>query len=123
MTYAVASDVTVRWAKTATAEQTSLINVRLADVERMLLRRVNLAAGITAGTFVAADVVQIEADAVLRLVRNPEGYLSETDGDYTYMLAQQLASGKLEILDEEWETLGLVSSGMFLIVPTPVMPT
>jgi len=49
----------------------------------------------------------VESDVVLRLVRNPEGYLSETVGDYTYMLRQYLASGKLELLPEDWETLGV----------------
>ena len=39
----------------------------------------------------------MESDVVLRLVRNPEGYLSETDGDYTYMLRQDLASGKVSL--------------------------
>ena len=49
----------------------------------------------------------MESDVVLRLVRNPEGYFSETDGDDTYMLRQDLASGKLELLPEDWETLGV----------------
>ena len=126
MAYAQASDVLVRWGKNAAdvaAETTALIEVRLADVERMLNRRVDLAAGIAASTFAEADVVQVEADAVLRLVRNPDGYISETDGNYTYMLHQQLATGKLEITDEEWDTLGVVTNGMFVIVPNPVMPT
>lgn len=124
MAYAEASDVTVRWGKSdLDSDTTALIETRLEDVERMLNRRVDLAAGITLGTFLEADVIQIEADAVLRLVRNPDGYLSETDGNYTYMLRQDLSSGKLEITDEEWEILGVVTNGMFLIIPTPVMPT
>lgn len=126
MAYATASDVIVRWGKDpadVAAETTALIDVRLADVERMLSRRVDLAAGITAATFAEADVIQVEADAVLRLVRNPEGYVSETDGNYTYMLNQQLSAGVLEVTDEEWDIFGVVTNGMFVIVPNPVMPT
>lgn len=126
MAYAQAPDVVVRWGKNpadVATETTDLIDVRLADVERMIKRRADLAAGITAGKFVQADVVQVESDAVLRLVRNPEGYISETDGNYTYMLHQQLATGKLEITDEEWNTLGVNPNGMFIIVANPVMPT
>jgi hypothetical protein len=124
MAYAEASDVAVRWGKSdLDADTTALIEARLADVERMLNRRVDLAAGIILGTFLEADVVQIEADAVLRLVRNPEGYLSETDGNYTYMLRQDLSSGRLEITEEEWDILGFTFGGMFIITPTPVMPT
>ncbi len=49
----------------------------------------------------------MESDVVRCLVRNPEGYVSETDGDDTYMLRRHLASGKLELLTEDWETLGV----------------
>ena len=124
MAYASASDVVVRWGKSEVDDELQAqINVRLEDVERMIGRRVDIDAGITLGTFLEEDVIQIEADAVLRLVRNPDGYLSETDGEYTYMLRQDLASGKLEILPEEWEILGVSFDGMFIITPNPVMPT
>lgn len=127
MAHADAADVTVRWGKAADDvddETTALIEVRLGDVERMIKRRIpDLDDQITDETIDVEDVKQVEADAVLRLVRNPEGYLSETDGNYTYMLKQELASGKLEILPEEWEILGVTSNGMFVIVANPVMPT
>ncbi len=57
---------------------------------------------------------------VLRLVRNPEGYLSDTDGDYTYMLRQDLASGKLDLLPEDWETLGRLRRDRLLRIVTRV---
>jgi hypothetical protein len=105
-----------------TAEETTLVATRLADAERMLSRRVDLAAGIAAGTFEAEDVVQVEADMVLRLVRNPEGHISETDGNYMYQLSRELASGKLEVTSEEWRTLGLKQSGMFTLAPAFGVP-
>ncbi|WP_280350348.1 Gp19/Gp15/Gp42 family protein [Nocardia abscessus] len=124
MAYATAEDVAVRWNRTLTEEETALVNARLADVERRIKRRIpDLAAKITAGTVDVEDVKQVEADAVLRLVRNPEGYIQESDGSYSYMLSQEAASGKLEILPEEWESLGWRRRGMFQIVPTIVMPT
>lgn len=124
MAYATPADVAVRWGRELSPEESALIGVRLADVERMILRRVpDLAAKIAAGTVLEDDVVQVEADAVLRLVRNPDGYVSETDGDYTYMLAQDSAPGRLSILPEEWELLGVTASGMFIIAPRFEMPT
>jgi hypothetical protein len=130
MAYASSSDVTSRWARTPTAEETTLITTRLADVERMIERGLKrrglgtLAERIADDLTDVEDVKQVEADAVLRLVRNPEGYLSETDGDYTYMLRQDLASGVLELFPRDWEALGVYdSAGFFIITPTPVMPT
>lgn len=121
-TYAKASDVTKRWARTPTQAETNLITVRLADVERMIRRKIpDLDDRIEDGTLDVEDVIQVEADAVLRLVRNPEGYLSETDGTYTYMLQQDIASGRLEILPEEWEILGIRPNSMVVIVPTPMV--
>lgn len=122
-TYATLTDVTDRWGKSASGKMATLINVRLGDVERMILRRFK-AAGLVLADEISStrldveDVKQVEAEAVLRLVRNPEGFASETDGDYTYEVIQALASGVLEITPEEWEILGITNqTGMFLIVP------
>lgn len=124
MAHAQVSDVTDLWAKDPEPEVETLITRRLEQVERMLLRRIpDLLAQIAADPTFAADVKDIESDAVLRLVRNPDGYMSESDGDYTYMLRSELSSGKLEILPAEWEILGVTSSKMFQIVPTYVLPT
>ncbi|AWY03836.1 head-to-tail adaptor [Gordonia phage Nedarya] len=125
MAYATSTDVTELWAKEPEPEVITLINRRLAQVERMLKRRIsNLDARVAISETYRADVIDIEADAVLRLVRNPEGYSSETDGNYTYQLHQDLITGKLQILDEEWETLGVRSTARFgVIVPNLVMPS
>ncbi|WP_078323598.1 Gp19/Gp15/Gp42 family protein [Mycobacteroides salmoniphilum] len=119
--YATASDVATRWGKAVAdldPEIVGLIDVRLGDVERMIRRRIkDLDAQIASDKIDVEDVKQVESDAVLRLARNPEGYMSETDGNYTYMLRSDLSSGKLEILPDEWETLGVSASGMFILVP------
>ena len=118
MAYATAEDVAIRWARTPSVEEAALIEVRLGDVERMIRRRVpTLDDKVTAGTVDEDDLIQVESDAVLRLVRNPDGYLSESDGNYTYMLRSDLASGRLEILPEEWELLGVTRSRMASLVP------
>lgn len=122
MAYATASDVATRWGRELTPEETGMVNVRLEDAERMIRRRIpDLDAKITAGTINVEDVVQVESDSVLRLARNPEGYVSETDGDYTYTLSKDLAGGTLGITDDEWAILGVTSGGMFYLTPRPVM--
>lgn len=122
MTYATATDVTDRLGKAADADLTTLINTRLADVERMIKKRIPTLDTEAGDADFLAELIRVEADAVLRLARNPEGYFSETDGSYTYQFIQSLASGTLEILPDEWKMLGVFQAGMFVIIPTPVVP-
>ena len=90
----------------------------------MIIRRIpDLDDQIADGTIDVDDVIQVEADTVLRLVRNPDGYVSETDGNYTYLLAQDTAPGRLEISAQDWETLGVSARGFFQMVPSYEMPT
>lgn len=118
MAYASSADVAVRWARTPSVEEAALIEVRLNDVERMIKRRIaDLDAKVLAGDVLEADLIQVEADSVLRLIRNPEGYLSETDGSYTYMLQSDLATGKLQVLPEEWEALGVIRTRISSLKP------
>lgn len=125
MTYAVVSDVVTRLGRAATDEESSMITVLLADVERSILRRIpDLAAQLAADppTIDQADVVQVEAQAVLRVVRNPEGYISETDGTYTYQLSSDSTPSALDVLPEEWAILGLARSAMVVIDARPICP-
>ncbi|ATN87017.1 head-tail adaptor Ad1 [Mycobacterium phage Anselm] len=125
MAYATANDVVVLWAKEPEPEVMALISRRLEQVERMIKRRIpTLDTKVAASPTFKADLIDIESDAVLRLVRNPEGYISETDGAYTYQLSTDLSQGKLVILDDEWTTLGVNRlSRMSVIAPNIVMPT
>jgi uncharacterized protein YcaQ len=118
MAYASATDVQAVLGRTLTTEETALVERRLAQVERMILRRIpDLAEQIDAGDLDEADVMDIEAEAVLRVIRNPEGLRSETDGNYGYQLSSEAADNTLRILPEEWQTLGIRPSRMFTIVP------
>ncbi|QGJ88770.1 head-to-tail adaptor [Mycobacterium phage Yecey3] len=125
MAYAKASDVVTLWAKEPEPEVMDLIERRLDQVERMIKRRIaDLDLKVAASEVFEKDLIDIEADVVLRLVRNPEGYLSETDGAYTYQLQSDLSQGRLVILDDEWTILGVNRlSRMSVIAPNIVMPT
>lgn len=40
-------------------------------------------------------MIDIEAEAVLRVIRNPEGLFSEQDGSYGYQLSRTAADNRL----------------------------
>ncbi|BBX69418.1 Gp19/Gp15/Gp42 family protein [Mycolicibacterium psychrotolerans] len=124
MAHATAADVAALLARELSTEETTMVERRLEQAERLILRRIpDLDEKITAGELDEADVIDVEAEAVLRIVRNPDGYTMESDGSYTYQLSQETASGKLEILPSEWELLGVRARGMFQIVPNVARST
>lgn len=125
MAYATAADVVALWAKEPEPEVMVLIERRLEQVERMIRRRIPTLDTLAAASAIfLADLIDIEADVVLRLVRNPEGYISETDGTYTYQLQKDLSGGRLVVLNDEWTALGVYRlSRMSIIAPAFVMPT
>jgi hypothetical protein len=133
MAYATPADVAVRWGRELTPEETASIAVRLEDVERLIRRTIpDLDTQVDAGTINVEDVVQVESDSVLRMARNPEGFISETDGDYTYKLSDAAAAnfaggvgGAGVITEDEWWLLGVsppgAGKGMFFITPRAVV--
>ncbi|AIG78461.1 Hypothetical protein AJAP_28115 [Amycolatopsis japonica] len=122
MAYATTKDVSDRFIRPLDTDEQRVVATRLDDAERMLRRRVpDLDDQIVAGTIDQDDVVMIEADMVLRLIRNPDGYKSETEGDYSYTISAEVASGRLEVLRDEWALLG-VRSSTYVIAPEFDLP-
>lgn len=52
-------------------------------------------------------VIHVAADAVARVFRNPGAFRQETEGNYSYTLDREAASGLLTITDAELERLGV----------------
>jgi hypothetical protein len=118
--YATLEDVQARYHEDISDDETLelLINTRLGDAELILKNRIpDLDAQIIDGTILEAVVVMIEAEMILRLIKNPEGYSQESDGNYSYAIYQQVASGRLEVLDSEWDMLG-ISSNVGVLQPS-----
>lgn len=122
MAYAQAADIEARLGRTLDSSETLIVNARLNDAELLIKSRIrDLDARIDAGTILEDAVVMVEADMVIRLIRNPEGYTQESDGNYSYMVDARVASGRLTVLDDEWALLG-VRRGAFLMVPKVHIP-
>lgn len=122
MAYAQTSDVQARLGRDLTTAETAQATVLLEDAEILIKARIpDLDDQITDEAIDVNIVKMVEANAVVRVLRNPDGYVSETDGDYTYQMDRRLTTGALEILEHEWSLLGS-SGGAFMIhlkVPTP----
>ncbi|GGU45905.1 Gp19/Gp15/Gp42 family protein [Lentzea flava] len=117
MAYATVDDVEDRLGRELDDQEARIVNTRLNDAELLIRSRIpDLDARITSGRLDVMTVRMIEAEAVLRLVRNPSGFASETDGSYSYTLSEQVASGRLEILADEWSLLG-IRRGAYVIRP------
>ena len=124
MAYAEAADVESRLGRTLDLSETTIVETRLGDAELLIRARIPDLDDRTAlpttdpNHLNKAIVVMLEAEMILRLFRNPEGFTQETDGNYSYMIASNVASGRLEVLDEEWDLLRPAGgSGMFVLSP------
>ena len=123
MTYATVEDVENRFTRELTEEERQLVQSRLQDVEAVIKARIpNLDDKVASGDISEHIVVMVESEAVLRVLRNPEGYSQETDGNYSYSMSSSAAPGRIVILPEEWAWLG-VRRGLFTIAPYIDVPS
>lgn len=115
MAYATVADVEARLGRSLEAGEQEIVETRLNDVELLIRHKIpDLDSKIADGTISQDLLVMVEADTVLRLIRNVDGFRSETDGNYSYQIDERVASGRLDILAHEWALLG-ITSGVFTI--------
>lgn len=122
MAYASPDDIAERLGRDLDESETRIVTTRLEDAEELILARIpDLPQQITDGKIRERLVVMVEAEAVMRLIKNPEGYTQETDGNYSYSISSRVASGRLSIEPDEWSLLGIRAS-VALIAPEIKMP-
>lgn len=123
MAYATVEDVESRFTRELTDEERTLVQSRLEDVEAVIRTRIpDLDEKVASGALSEQVIIMVESEAVLRVLRNPEGFSQETDGNYSYSMSSTNAPGRILILPEEWTWLGL-RRGIFTIRPYLKMPT
>lgn len=116
MALAKPADVEACLLRPLTKAETTYVGVLLERVEAMIRSRVDLD-GVKAGTNQASLVVHVEAEAVARVFRNPEGRTQEADGQYSYSVSTLVASGLLGLTSRDWELLGVGGGGWATIAP------
>lgn len=102
---AVYQDVEARWRPLSTQEQTTAQTL-LEDVWRLIKRRIpDVEARIADDSDYGDDVIMVEASAVLRVLKNPDGKRQESIDDYTYIRDRANSAGDLYVSDKEWSLL------------------
>lgn len=105
-------DVETSLLRPLTAPESTYVDALLARA----FRKITAAASRAGVTPDPQTVVDVQADMVARVFRNPELLASETDGQYSYQLNTAIASGVLELTDAEKVVLGIEG---FIRVWTP----
>lgn len=122
MAYATPNDIQERLGRELDESEATIVATRLEDAEELILSRIpDLTEQIDGGKLRQRLVVMVESEVVMRLIRNPEGYTQETDGNYSYTIDARVASGHLSILPEEWSLLG-VRRSIVMIAPNIEFP-
>jgi len=106
---ATTSDIAARW-RPLTAQETTNAVAFLEDAWALLVaRRPTLEADLLAGTVSTSNAVRVVTAMVLRVLRNPEGKLSEQIDDYKYTRAEAIGSGLLHVTDDELADITVVA--------------
>jgi hypothetical protein len=101
MSPASLSDIESRWRPLSDLEGINA-STFLEDAWAMLLgRRPSLEADMIAGKVMEENVRRVLAAMVLRVLKNPEGYDSETIDDYTYRRNALVSAGLLHVTPDE----------------------
>lgn len=99
-------------------DEAELATLLIDDAERMIAKQAPDGDIVALGI---AAIKQVVGGAVARILRNPEGYRSQTAGGLSVTIDTRVAAGFLTILDEEWTLLGLsapsAQGGAFSIAP------
>jgi hypothetical protein len=123
MAFAAPPDVAARLGRSLTADETTQVEALLEDAEAMILKRVpDLQARVTAGTLTTATIVRIESNSVRRVMVNPTGIRSHSEGLGDFQQSDtfdsSISTGELYVDDNAWADLaGTPESCAFTINP------
>ncbi|SFB61188.1 Phage protein Gp19/Gp15/Gp42 [Amycolatopsis marina] len=106
-------DVEARLGRPLTDDERTQALTLLSDAELILLARVP---DLRTNLDRLESAIMIEANMVLRVLRNPDAFVSENDGNYGYQRAYAEPQGRLWVTDDEWKILG-VGVGVFVLQP------
>lgn len=111
MAITTVSDVEARW-RPLNDSQTTVASTRIEDAERRLRGKIaDLETRAADDADFRATVVQVVADAVIRVLKNPNSKSSEQVDDYKWTRDKSVSDGALRITSAEWALLGVTTAG------------
>lgn len=103
MAHAILQDVTDSLGRPIVGAEATQVLGWLDKIERIISRKLgDLDVLISDGRLSAELLVDVETEAVIRKVKNPDGKVSEGIDDYNYRLNENARKGDLFLTDEEW---------------------
>lgn len=123
MAYTTTADIEKRLMRSLTSAEAGAVEAWIDDLEAEIVQRIpDLDAQLTAGTILLATVKRVVSQAVIRVIRNPEGLRTVTtgidDATETRTVDSSLSSGALFLSSDEWDLILPASSGdAFTITP------
>ena len=122
MSLATPNDVAIRLGRQLSEAEMGQIVALLSDAETVLAFRIpELLEKAETDPLFFDLVVMVESRMLARVLRNPEGYTQESDGNYSYSIDSRVGSGVLSVFPDEWALLGL-QTGAFILEPALSTP-
>ena len=113
MALAAPRNVEVALMRDLTETESRYVEDLLDVAERMLTTRIpTLTERAASDPTLAAVVADVEAEMLARVFRaDGNHFIQEAEGNYSYRLNLQVASGLLDVLEKEWSRLGIGTWG------------
>lgn len=110
-----AQEIAERLGRTLDEQEAKLVAVLAADALRLIKAKIpSFTERIASGVLDPDSVKMVIANAIVRVLKNPDGYRSESMGGMSYTIDTRAAAGFLTILGDEWSFLGVGQSAGFV---------
>lgn len=114
-----AQEIAERLGRTLDEPEGKLVAVLAADALRLIKAKIpSFAERVASGLLDPESVKMVIANAIVRVLKNPDGYRSESMGGMSYTIDTRAAAGFLTILGEEWSFLGVGQATGFIAPET-----
>ena len=103
MAHATLQDVTDSLGRPIVGAEATQVSGWLDKIERIIARRLGDLDALIADDRLSVELLaDVETEAVIRKIKNPDGKVAEGIDDYNYRLNENARKGDLFLTEEEW---------------------